>query len=310
MIGSALWPNETQRVTACGLMRAAGMEPDSHQQRVATTAGDQLVLCHRQFGKSTIAGSIALEDASEEPGALVLLISRSMRQSGELFRKVKDFYNLTQPLPLIQDSMTSLELSNHSRIISLPGSDNTIVGFSKVKRVILDEAARIPDMTYYALRPMLAMSGGSILALSTPYGRRGWFYEACEGVTVDDGKALDRATVEALLADLGITVADEEWNAEAERSYAWTRTRVTAPENPRLSKRFLANERRSIPDLVFRQEWLCEFLETGETVFRYEDVEAMLHGNLTPFFSPQDIYGQDAARREVQPFAAGNGVWR
>ena len=114
--------------------------------------------------RSTTVAAIALADALAEADALVLLISRSMRQSSELFRKVKRFYRATQPLPLLQDSVLSFELSNHSRIVSLPGSEDTIVGFSSVKRLIMDEAARIPDATYYAVRPMLAMSQGSMMA--------------------------------------------------------------------------------------------------------------------------------------------------
>lgn len=301
-------------------MQAAGFEPDPVQRQVMTTTGNQLLLCHRQWGKSTTVAAIALEDACTEPGSLVLLVSRSMRQSGELFRKVKNFYLLTQPLPLIQDSALSFELSNRSRIVSLPGSEETIVGYSSVKRLIMDEAARIPDATYYAVRPMLAMSQGSIIALSTPFGRRGWFYEAWEG-TSTDAHALDLATVEALLADLHFPAytADALEPSEAvnlpvpveadTREYGWKRTQVLATENRRLSRRFLASERRSIPDLWFRQEWLCQFLETGETVFRYEDVQGMLHGNLRPFFSGQDVYAQEGLREELTPLEAGNGVW-
>ena len=36
----------------------------------------------------------------------------------------------------------------------------------------------MPDALYYAVRPMLAVSAGRMVALSTPFGKRGWFYEA------------------------------------------------------------------------------------------------------------------------------------
>lgn len=302
-------------VSALALMRAAGMEPDPWQATVATTQGDQLLLCHRQAGKSTIVAAIALEDACKEAGSLVLLVSRSMRQSGELFRKVKTFYNLTRPLPLLQDSALSMELSNHSRIISLPGSEETIVGYSKVKRLIMDEAARIPDATYYAVRPMLAMSGGSLLGLSSPFGRRGWFWEAWEGQQQDE-QAMDLATVERLLADLNFPLGeysegltDTGQSPEVEKSYTWTKTKLTAPENTRLSRRYLASERRSIPDLWFRQEWLCEFVELGDVVFRYEDLQAMVSPDVAPLFEGPDVYAQ-AVRGDVRPLDAGNGVWQ
>jgi hypothetical protein len=304
------------RFTAVNLMLAAGLTPDPIQTQVATTPGNQLLLCHRQWGKSTTVAAIALEDACSEPYSLVLLVSRSMRQSGELFRKVKHFYTLTQPLPLIQDSALSMELSNHSRIVSLPGSEDTIVGYSSVKRLIMDEAARIPDPTYYAVRPMLAMSKGSMVALSTPFGQRGWFYEAWAGQAAD-AQAMDLATVERLLADLDFPYLEEYSEgvtlpagfADDTRDYGWTRTMVTAPENARISRRYLANERRTIPDLWFRQEWLCEFVETGAVVFRPEDLAAMLDDDVSVLDGSGDPY-QQVMRGDVEPWQAGNGLWQ
>jgi hypothetical protein len=152
-------------VTAATLFARAGLVPDAWQTQVCTTPGNQLVLCHRQSGKSTTFAALGLEMACQKAEAVVLLLSPSLRQSGELFRKVKTFYNATHPLPLLQDSALSLELANHSRIVSLPGTADTIVGFSAVDLLILDEAARIPDETYYAIRPMLAMSKGRLPAI-------------------------------------------------------------------------------------------------------------------------------------------------
>src|SRR5262245_2772161 len=224
---------------ALSLMRRAGLEPDPWQVKVATTPGDQLLLCHRQAGKSTIVAAIALADALAAAHALILLVSRSMRQSSEVLRKVKHFYSLVPPMPLIRDAELGIELENKSRILSLPASEETIVGFSAVTRLILDEAARIPDATYYSVRPMLAMSQGSMLALSSPFGRRGFFYEAYEGTKADE-HALDLSAVERLLADLDFPI--EEYSDTAvrdavridEREYQWTRTCLPATQNPRL----------------------------------------------------------------------------
>lgn len=271
-------------------MRAAGMEPDQAQRGLLTTPGNQLALCHRQFGKSWCFAAKGLEVACRKPGALILLVSRSMRQSGELFRKVKQFYNITHPLPLVKDTELGLELSNGSRILSLPGSEETIVGFSAVDLLVMDEAARIPDATYYAVRPMLAMSNGAMIAASTPFGQRGWFWEAFQN-TRTDADAMDLATVERLLADLHFpdyTTAEpseavQSFGLAADtRDYAWTRTRVTAPENPRITRRFLAHERLVIPDLWWRQEWLCEFVALGSRVFTESDIALLLSGDVQP----------------------------
>lgn len=290
------------------------MEPEPWQQGVLSTPGNQLLLCHRQAGKSTVIAAKALEVALSKENALVLLVSRSMRQSTELYRKVKYFYNALRPGRLLRDAATGLEIEdNGSRVLSLPASEQTIVGFSAVDLLVLDESARIPDGTFYSVRPMLARSQGSMIALSSPFGRRGWFYEAWSGQVADE-KALDLATVERLLADLDFPV--EEYSDTGlgaspvdSRSYTWTKTYLPATRNPRLSKTYLANERRSIPDLWFRQEWLCEFVELGQVVFNYDDLIAMA-SEREPFFAEDGSFRETAEPTGKHAgFALGDNVW-
>jgi phage terminase large subunit-like protein len=51
-----------------------------------------LLNCCRQSGKSTIAALLALHRAVFYPDGLILLVSPSLRQSSELFRKITDFF--------------------------------------------------------------------------------------------------------------------------------------------------------------------------------------------------------------------------
>ena len=76
------------------------------------------------------------------------------------------------------DNEMSLELPNGSRIVGLPGNEATIRGFSAVSLLLVDEAARVSDDLYLAVRPMLAVSDGALWLMSTPFGKRGFFYEA------------------------------------------------------------------------------------------------------------------------------------
>jgi hypothetical protein len=295
--------------TALSLMRQAGMEPDPMQVQVCTTQGHQLVLAHRQRGKSRIAAAVAFEDALTSPGSLDLVVSRSLRQSGELFRKIKEFYNLTTPMPLVKDTEHEMEWANGSRTISLPGNPDTLVGFSSVHRLILDEAARIPDSTYYALRPMLARSGGTILAITTPFGRRGWFYEAWTGQAAEE--QLDVATVERLLADLDFPIAEySDPGLEAPLAldgtvYQWTRTFAPVTYHPRLSKAYIANERLNVPALWFDQEWRCMFVELGNVVFRYEDLARMASADVSPLFDAEGevMHKESLLHDDVSPLA-------
>lgn len=302
-------------------MRRAGFTPDPYQRQIATATGNILALWHRQRGKSTIAASLAEEMACTRTGSLTLLVSRSMRQSGELFRKVKAFHHLANPMPLVKDTEHELEYPNGSRIISLPASPDTIVGYSAVDLLILEEAARIPDETYFAVRPMLARSGGRIIAITTPFGRRGWFYEAWEGQQADE-QAMDVLTVERLLADLNFPVGEYSepgsvpssptWDSVDTRDYGWTKIFAPVTHLPQLSKAYIANERRSIPDLWFRQEWLCEFVELGNVVFRYEDLVAMMSRDVQPLYGADGLLLPEiplVVQDEVHPLSLGNGVW-
>ena len=82
--------------------------------------------------------------------------------------------------------------------------------------------------------------------------------------------------------------------------------------NTRLSRRYLAHERRSIPDLWFRQEWLCEFVELGNVVFRYEDLMAMMSQSVQPLYGPDGVLLPElppVVREDVQPLALGHGAW-
>lgn len=204
----------------------------------------------RQSGKSTMCAIRAVHDALYDPG-LILLLAPALRQSTELFRKVLEVYHALDDVPKIKDeSALRLELRNGARIVALPGTEATIRGFSAARRIIVDEASRVADGLFASVRPMLATTQGSFTALSTPYGKRGWWHEA--------------------------------WtNGEG-----WHRTQVTALECPRIDKGWLAGERKLIGDWQYRQEYMCEFVDTDEQFFSSALIEAALSTEVQPLWRP------------------------
>jgi len=233
------------------LARHAGFEPDAWQADLLRSDARQLImLCSRQSGKSTVTSFLALHEALYKAPALVLLLSPSLRQSQELFRKVKDAYAaLPDACPASEESSLRLEFTNNSRIVSLPGKEATIRGFSGVSLLVVDEAARVEDALYQAVRPMLAVSGGRIALLSTPFGQRGFFHhEYVEGGS------------------------------------NWKSVRVTAYECPRISREWLEQERKQIGSYWFAQEYECEFVETVDQVFAYADIQRALDSDVLPLF--------------------------
>jgi len=133
----------------------------------------------RQAGKSTCAAAMAVHEAVFFPGSLVLVVSPTLRQSGELQRKCLRFYDLVDPQHkgLAEDTKLSIQLANGSRIIALPGQEDNLRGYSAPSLIIEDEASRVSDDLYTAIRPMLATNQGRLILLSTPNGKTGHFYK-------------------------------------------------------------------------------------------------------------------------------------
>jgi hypothetical protein len=228
----------------------AGLEPDPWQRDLLKSSSNRVLLnCCRQSGKSTMTAIVALHRALYHPGSLILCLAPALRQSQELFGKVLGFYrDLDRPIAAQAERKLSLELENESRIVTLPGTEKTIRGFSGAALLIVDEASRVANELYFAVRPMLAVSGGSLMMLSTPYGKRGVFFE--------------------------------EWTS----GHGWDKYEVPASECPRISEEFLEEERQALPMWVFRQEYECSFEETEDTVFTTDMIERAVSSDVKPLF--------------------------
>lgn len=232
-------------------VHSLGLELDPWQETVLAADSRRDVLnCSRQAGKSTTAAILALHEAVYRPRSVTVLISPSQRQSSELFRKVIELRGLLpHPLDLVEDNRLSMTVRGGGRVLSLPGSEATVRGISAVTLLVEDEAARVDDELHYSIKPMLATTNGRLVLMSTPFGKRGHFWDVW-----DQGEG-------------------------------WNRVRVTAYDVPRISSEFLEEERRSMPAWWFEQEYLCEFKEDVDSVFRYEDVAGAIRHEVAPLFT-------------------------
>lgn len=247
------------------LAARCGLETDPWQaDLLRSNARQMILLCSRQAGKSTVSAMLALHEACYGPPEPTLLLSPSLRQSQELFRKIKAGFGVLGDAapPVRQESALSLELENGARLVCLPGKEATIRGFSGVRLLVVDEASRVEDSLYQAVRPMLAVSGGRIILLSTPFGKRGFFHH--------------------------------EWT---EGGPEWERVLVPADQVPRIPKEWLLAERAAIGDWWYRQEYGCEFVETADTVFKYDDIVAALDADVLPLFASEPASDPVASTR-------------
>ena len=207
------------------------------------------MLTCRQAGKSTTAGFLALREALSGPGRTVLVVCPSQRQSAELVRRCTDALNrLGRPIRLAGESALQLRFANGSRVIALPASESGIRCYTAAM-VVLDEAARLPEPIVAAVRPMLAASGGKLVALSTAFAKSGFFYE--------------------------------QWTGPE----AWKRVRVTAGMCPRIPAAFLAEERRTLGERWYAMEYECEFGDDVASVFGTADIARAVTPAVPPLFA-------------------------
>jgi hypothetical protein len=89
--------------------------------------------------------------------------------------------------------------------------------------------------------------------LSTPYGRRGFYYTT--------------------------------W-AESDD---WLKIEVRAEQCPRLSPAFLQQERRELGERWYGQEYGCQFVEASGQIFSDEAIDAAFRDDIQPLFSAAEV---------------------
>jgi hypothetical protein len=210
---------------ALRIMHNLGFQPYPWQVEVLEGEHERLLLnCCRQAGKSTVVAILALTEALFGNESQILLLSPSFRQSTELFHTILRFYDRLKPPLQYRRSANGLELTNGSRIIPLPCKEETIRGYAGVKLLVIDEAARVYDDLYRAVRPMLAVRGSRLLLLSTPHGKQGFFHDAW------------------------VRGGDD-----------WHRIEITGAQAGRFTPEYLEEQRRAMGEASYRQEYCCTF---------------------------------------------------
>lgn len=231
--------------------KRAGLALHPYQIALVRSHARQVLLnWSRQSGKSTAVSLLTLHEAYFTPKSLTLLLSPSERQSKLLLDKVKAAaFALNEPGIIDVDNALYLRLGNGSEVYALPGKEETLRGFSGVDLLIVDEASRVLDSLYHSVRPMLAASAGRVALLSTPFGKRGFFFN--------------------------------EWTKGAG---TWLRSEVTVDQVPHISREFLEEERASLPPELFAQEYYCQFTDTVDQLFTHELVASLLSDDIEPLF--------------------------
>ena len=107
---------------------------------------------------------------------------------------------------------------------------------------------RVPDDLFYSVMPMLATSGGRMVCATTPWFRRGFFFN--------------------------------EWKNGGD---AWNRIKVTVDDCPRISRNFLDREKKIKPLHWFRQEYYCVWGSAASALFDPDMCDALLSKDVAAY---------------------------
>lgn len=210
-----------------------GYHPDPWQADLLRSRSRKIILnCSRQSGKSTTCAALGLHESIYRRPSFGLVIAPSQDQSAELMMKFDEFRGAVE-LPsdyLSTDTKLAVRFANGNRFVARPGSEKTARSFSAVTLLLEDEAARVSDALYNSVRPMLAVSNGRHILMSTPFGKQNHFFKI--------------------------------WDQERD---IWQWFEIPAEQCPRITKEFLEEEKRTNP--WFEQEYHCVFMESEGAIF-------------------------------------------
>ena len=202
---------------------------DKWQEEVLATEGNIVLRSGRQVGKSTVISIKAAEYALKNSQKTILIISSVERQAYFLFEKtlsyLLDNYKDAIKSGKHKPTKSRLRLKNGSTIYSLPaGLDGHGIRGLTVDLLIADEAAFIPEEVWPAVTPMLAVTKGNLILLSTPHGKGGFFYQC--------------------------------FSDESFKSF-----HISSEQCNRIDKSFLERERQRLSMVQYAQEYLGEFID-------------------------------------------------
>jgi len=243
------------------------MDLDEWQEEVLGTSGNICLRSGRQVGKSTIIARKAALYALRHPLTTVMVVASVERQALLLFEKIlSEIYDEDKTqIRKGKDKPTKhkITLKNGSKIYSLPTglSGYGIRGYT-IDLLIADEAAFIPEEVWTAITPMLAVTQGDIILLSTPFGKEGYFYRAFNDKT-------------------------------------FTSFHVSSEDCPRIDPVFLKNEKTRMTEIQYAQEYLGEFVDELLSFFSEELIRSCIEVGVSNH-SPSPLFprymGVDVAR--------------
>jgi len=242
---------------------------DGWQQEALDYEGNLCLCTGRQVGKTYIMSRKAAKYMVEHPGSHIIVCSLTEDQAQLIIVMTLDFlerhYKTWIAKGNKKPTKNKIMLTNKSEILARPvgNTGDAVRGFTG-DVLILDEAARFNEFIFASSKPTLLTTGGKIWICSTPFGKKGYFYECYEN---KNGRFK--------------VIETNSWDVINTRQISdiWTLDRREA------AIEFLEQEKKDMSRLEFAQEYLGKFVE-----------------DLNQFFDDDWINKVCTAERRLQPF--------
>ena len=263
---------------ALWMREVLGIAPHAWQEKflLAERGASIVVLTARQVGKTTAAACGMAHSAVFMPGSLSVVACPTQHQSAEALRKVREMV-LKAGAELTTDNVYKLELANGSRVLALPGTEDSIRGLTVDAWIVADEAARLDPSIMAALHPMRTQCPNTRFAmLSTAWSR-----------------------------------TDPFWSAWASDDPSWTHIKATVDVEPNLiDPDALERAKRQLSEDDFKREYLGIPGGTQVSPFTFalyeRATQTPVHRNTWEYFRPH-IIAHDVGRTKDRSTAVVGG---
>lgn len=246
--------------------------PHSGQEVLhASTARFRVMCCGRRWGKTLACCNEIAKHALENANTINWWVAPSYQQARIAFRILRK--SLADVSRDTSKSLLRIELLNGSIIECKSADKYDNLRGEGVHFLVIDEFAKVsPEAWNESLRPTLSDTDGRAIIISTPRGRDLFYQLFLRGSK--PGSVMYNAAF-----------YDDEWEAFS----------FPTATNPFIKPKEIESARRTIPEMIFRQEFMAEFLDDAATVFR--GVDACAHAEYAePVPGHHYVVGWDVAK--------------
>lgn len=264
-------------------IKRLGFEPFPWQEAILESQSRRIIInAARQSGKSTITSTDPCWIAKYRDKSLSIVLAPTESQSQDDMRKIQQFIRRDPDYPRYDPASTHVNVRENESLISVVPATQSARGKSQPAVVILDEASQIEDLIYTeVVTPMFTANDGRLILLSTPYGKKGFFFDIFNNPRPNDPweRYEVRSPWQPIQTPNGLDLIP--YMDGNEKAYQEERAKhgIRAWFSPRhydyeeqLEKLFDMGIRK------YQQEYCCEFVETETSVFSYDEVSRMFTG--------------------------------